>query len=132
MNPVRHGGAGQSHRRLLRAGGFVFAPQKCLMGHVLRTIRIADAISIDGAFVSPEQIEQALFGFPGILDVAAVGMKQAHGHDQIWLAVVTNGALDKQALSQLLVEKNARWRVAKISYQRSFASTYMGPISHAD
>lgn len=98
------------------------------MGHILQTIRIADAISIDGAFVSPEQIELALFGFPGILDVAAVGMKQAHGHDQIWLAVVTNGALDEQALAQFLVEKSARWCVAKILVVPKFKRSEMGKI----
>ncbi len=112
----------------LGAADFVFATQTCLMGHVLQTIRIADAISIDGAFVSPEQIEQAFFGFPGILDVATVGMKQAHGHDQIWLAVVTNGALDKQALAQFLVEKNARWSVVKISVVPKFKRNEMGEI----
>ena len=90
--------------------------------------RSADAISIDGAFVSPEQIEQALFGFPGIADVAAVGMKQAHGHDQIWLAVVTNGVLNRQALSHFLIEKNARWRVAKISVVPKFKRNEMGKI----
>jgi hypothetical protein len=55
-------------------------------------------------------------------------MKQAHGHDQIWLAVVTNGALDKQALAQFLVEKNARWSVVKISVVPKFKRNEMGEI----
>ncbi len=93
--------------------------------------RSADAISIDGAFVSPEQIEQAMFGFPGILDVAAVGMKQAHGSDQIWLAVVASGVLDKQALSQFLLDKDPRWRVAKISVVPKFKRNDMGKIVRA-
>jgi acyl-coenzyme A synthetase/AMP-(fatty) acid ligase len=93
--------------------------------------RSADAISIEGAFVSPEQIEQALFGFPGVLDVAAVGMKQAHGPDQIWLAVVTSSVLDTQALSHFLMEKNARWRVAKISVVPKFKRNEMGKIVRA-
>jgi acyl-coenzyme A synthetase/AMP-(fatty) acid ligase len=90
--------------------------------------RSADAMRIDGAFVSPEQIEQALFGFPGIADVAAVGMKQAVGNDQIWLAVVTDGALDKSALSQFLVEKNPLWRAAKIVLVAKFKRNEMGKI----
>ena len=90
--------------------------------------RHADAVLVDGAFVSPEQIEQALFGFPGIEDVAAVGMKQAGGDEQLWLAVIASGVVDKQAICDFLGKKNPRWRISQVKFVPRFRRNEMGKV----
>lgn len=90
--------------------------------------RSADAIRIGSSFISPEQIEQALFGFPGIEDVAAVGMAQANGQDQIWLAVISEAGIDREAMRTFLLSKNPLWNIAQIKLVPKFRRNDMGKI----
>ena len=50
--------------------------------------RVADAINVGDTFISPEQIERELSGYPGLIDVAVVGMPQASGQQEIWIGVM--------------------------------------------
>lgn len=93
--------------------------------------RSADAIRTGGAFISPEQIEQALFGFPGIADVAAVGMPRAAGGEEIWLAVISDTGIDQNALRAFLLSKNPLWNVANIKIVPRFRRNDMGKIVRA-
>ena len=93
--------------------------------------RSADAIRVGGAFVSPEQIEQALFGFPGIADVAAVGMPCAGGGEDIWLAVISDTGIDQNSLRAFLLSKNPLWNMATIKIVPRFRRNDMGKIVRA-
>lgn len=93
--------------------------------------RSADAIRTSSAFVSPEQIEQALFGFPGVTDVAAVGMPRAGGGEEIWLAVISDTGVDQNALRAFLLSKNPLWNVATIKLVPRFRRNDMGKIVRA-
>ena len=42
--------------------------------------RVADAINTEGTFISPEQLERELSGYPGLIDFAVVGMPKADGN----------------------------------------------------
>jgi acyl-coenzyme A synthetase/AMP-(fatty) acid ligase len=90
--------------------------------------RSSDAIRTGGAFVSPEQIEQALYGFPGIADVAAVGMPRTGGGEEIWLAVISDKGVDENALRAFLLSKNSLWNVARIKLVSRFRRNDMGKI----
>jgi acyl-coenzyme A synthetase/AMP-(fatty) acid ligase len=90
--------------------------------------RAADAIPVGGAYVAPEQIEQALFGYPGIDDVAAAGMPSASGGQEIQLAVISAGGIDAEALKRFLLSKNPLWQVARVKMVDKFRRNDMGKI----
>ncbi len=79
-------------------------------------------------FVAPEQIEQALFGFPGVEDVAAVGMPKANGKDEIWLAIISQVGIDKEALRTFLLSKNPLWNITHIKLVSELRRNDMGKI----
>lgn len=92
--------------------------------------RAADAIDVGGAFVAPEQIERALSGFPGFTDVAVVGVPQG-GRQDICIGVVAHGAVDEQAIKKFLLEKNARWTIARVKSLEQISRNDMGKIVRA-
>jgi acyl-CoA synthetase (AMP-forming)/AMP-acid ligase II len=53
--------------------------------------RINEIINIGGLKVSPDMIEEVLKKHPTVSDVAAVGMLDAFGIEQIWVAIVQRG-----------------------------------------
>ncbi len=60
-------------------------------GLMLVTGRLNEIINRGGVKVAPDAIEQDIRRHPGIEDVAAVGMMDAIGLEQIWVAVVSRG-----------------------------------------
>ena len=90
--------------------------------------RAADAINMGDTFVSPEQIERELSGYPGLVDAAVVGMPQSSGHQEIWIGVVTQGQVNEQAIKDFLLEKNPRWKVARIKVLDRVKRNDMGKI----
>ncbi|HEX5212931.1 MAG TPA: fatty acid--CoA ligase family protein [Pseudolabrys sp.] len=92
--------------------------------------RAADAIDVGGAFVAPEQIERALSGFPGVGDVAAVGVPRG-GRNEIWIGVTARGAVDEQAIKNFLLGKNARWAIARVKTLEQISRNDMGKIVRA-
>ena len=93
--------------------------------------RVADAISMEGAFISPEQIERELSGYPGLVDVAVVGMPQAGGNQEIWIGVMTQGPVDEQAIKDFLLKKNPRWKVSRVKILDRIRRNDMGKIVRA-
>jgi acyl-coenzyme A synthetase/AMP-(fatty) acid ligase len=93
--------------------------------------RVADAIAFEGAFVSPEQIERELGGYPGLNDAAVIGMPQADGRQQMWLGVTTSGAIDEQAIKDFLLSKNPRWKIARVKVLDRIRRNEMGKIVRA-
>jgi long-chain acyl-CoA synthetase len=90
--------------------------------------RAADAINVGDMFVSPEQIERELSGYPGLIDAAVVGMPQSNGHDEIWIGVTAQGQLNEQAIKEFLLTKNPRWKVARIKVLDRIMRNDMGKI----
>jgi acyl-coenzyme A synthetase/AMP-(fatty) acid ligase len=93
--------------------------------------RVADVINLDGTFISPEQIERALSGYPGLIDVAAVGVPRDGGKEEIWIGVMAEGAIDEQAIKDFLAKKNPRWDVSRIKVLDRIRRNDMGKIVRA-
>ena len=93
--------------------------------------RAADAINMEDTFISPEQIERALSGYPGLADVAVVGMPQASGQQEIWIGVMAQGQVSEQAIKDFLLKKNPRWKVARVKVLDRIRRNDMGKIVRA-
>jgi acyl-coenzyme A synthetase/AMP-(fatty) acid ligase len=64
----------------------------CLAG------RTSDVINIGGVKVSAKRIEEALESMEEVREAAACGVEDATGVERLWVAVVTNGAMNADAL----------------------------------
>jgi acyl-coenzyme A synthetase/AMP-(fatty) acid ligase len=64
----------------------------CLSG------RISDVINLGGMKISARKIEEILEGMEEVREAAACGIEDASGLEQLWVAVVANGAVDAAAL----------------------------------
>jgi acyl-coenzyme A synthetase/AMP-(fatty) acid ligase len=64
----------------------------CLVG------RTSDVINIGGVKVSANQIEQALETIEEVREAAACGVEDAAGVERLWVAVVTHGPMNADAL----------------------------------
>jgi acyl-coenzyme A synthetase/AMP-(fatty) acid ligase len=64
----------------------------CLAG------RTSDIINIGGVKVSAKRIEEALESLEEVREAAACGVEDATGVERLWVAVVTNGAVNADAL----------------------------------
>ena len=53
-------------------------------------------------------------GYPGLIDVAVVGMPQAGGQQEIWIGVMAEGQVNEQAIKDFLPKKNPRWKVSRV------------------
>jgi len=93
--------------------------------------RVADAIAVEGAFVSPEQIERELGGYPGVSDAAVVGMPRADGGEEMWIGVMASGAVNEQAIKDFLLSKNPRWKIARVKALDRIRRNDMGKIVRA-
>jgi acyl-coenzyme A synthetase/AMP-(fatty) acid ligase len=93
--------------------------------------RVADAIAVEGAFVSPEQIERELGGYPGINDAAVVGMPRADGGQEMWMAVTAPSAVNEQAIKDFLLSKNPHWKIARVKVLDRIGRNDMGKIVRA-
>ncbi len=93
--------------------------------------RVADAINMGDTFISPEQIERELSGYPGLVDVAVVGMPQSSGHEEIWIGVMAQGQVNEQAIKDFLLKKNPRWKVSRVKVLDRIRRNDMGKIVRA-
>ena len=93
--------------------------------------RVADAINVGDTFISPEQIERELSGYPGLIDVAVVGMPQAGGQQEIWIGVMAQGQVNEQAIKDFLLKKNPRWKVSRVKVLDRIRRNDMGKIVRA-
>src|SRR5450631_813170 len=93
--------------------------------------RVADAINMGDTFISPEQIERELSGYPGLVDVAVVGMPQSSGHQEIWIGVMAQGQVNEQAIKDFLLKKNPRWKVTRVKVLDRIRRNDMGKIVRA-
>lgn len=93
--------------------------------------RVADVINLEGTFISPEQIEHALSSYPGLIDVAAVGVPRDGGKEEIWIGVMAEGAINEQAIKDFLNKKNPRWNVSRIKVLDRIRRNDMGKIVRA-
>ena len=90
--------------------------------------RVTDVINLDGTFISPEQIERELSGYPGIIDVAVVGVPRDGGDDEIWIGVIAEGSVNEQAIKDFLAKINPRWKVSRIKVLDRIRRNDMGKI----
>jgi acyl-coenzyme A synthetase/AMP-(fatty) acid ligase len=67
-------------------------------GILCLTGRISELINIGGVKVSPRQIEEALESMEEVREAAACGIEDASGVERLWVAVVTNGPMNADAL----------------------------------
>lgn len=67
-------------------------------GRLVVTGRSGDVLNRGGVVVAPELIEDVLRTDPQVRDVAVVGVAGAHGIEEIWAAVVSDGLVDAQRL----------------------------------
>ena len=93
--------------------------------------RVADAINVGDTFISPEQMERELSGYPGLIDVAVVGMPQAGGQQEIWIGVMAQGQVNEQAIKDFLLKKNPRWKVSRVKVLDRIRRNDMGKIVRA-
>jgi len=90
--------------------------------------RTADVINLGEIFISPEQIERGLDGYPGLIDVAVVGVPQMDGHQEIWIGVMSQGEVNEQAIKNFLLQRNPRWRVSRVKVLDRIRRNEMGKI----
>ncbi len=90
--------------------------------------RASDAIMIDDTLVAPEAIERALYGFPGIDDVAALGMPAANHQQEIWLVIASQTGVDEAGIRTFLAMKNPLWTIARITFSPLIDRNKMGKI----
>jgi acyl-coenzyme A synthetase/AMP-(fatty) acid ligase len=93
--------------------------------------RAADAINMGDVFISPERIERELSGYPGLVDVAVVGMPQARGQPEIWIGVAAQGQVNEQDIKDFLLKKNPRWKVSRVRVLDRISRNDMGKIVRA-
>jgi long-chain acyl-CoA synthetase len=93
--------------------------------------RVADAINMGDTIISPEQMERELSGYPGLVDVAVVGMPQSSGHQEIWIGVMAQGQVNEQAIKDFLLKKNPRWKVTRVKVLDRIRRNDMGKIVRA-
>lgn len=93
--------------------------------------RVADVINMGDAFISPEQLERELSGYPGLVDVAVVGIPQASGHQEIWIGVMAQEQVNEQAIKDFLLKKNPRWKVSRVKVLDRIRRNDMGKIVRA-
>ncbi len=93
--------------------------------------RVADAINVGDMFISPEQMERELSGYPGLIDAAVVGMPQASGHQEIWIGVTAHAQVNEQTIKDFLLTKNPRWKVARVKVLDRIRRNDMGKIVRA-
>jgi acyl-coenzyme A synthetase/AMP-(fatty) acid ligase len=93
--------------------------------------RVADAIKMGDTFISPEQMERELSGYPGLDDVAVVGIPQSSGHEEIWIGVTAQGQVNEQAIKDFLLKKNPRWKVSRVRVLDRIRRNDMGKIVRA-
>jgi acyl-coenzyme A synthetase/AMP-(fatty) acid ligase len=93
--------------------------------------RVADAINMGDTFISPEQMERELSGYPGLIDAAVVGMPQASGQQEIWIGVMAQGQVNEQAIKDFLLAKNPRWKVSRVKVLDRIRRNDMGKIVRA-
>jgi acyl-coenzyme A synthetase/AMP-(fatty) acid ligase len=67
-------------------------------GILCLTGRTSDVINIGGVKVSARQIEEILEAMEEVREAAACGVEDASGVERLWVAVVTNGAVNADAL----------------------------------
>jgi long-chain acyl-CoA synthetase len=93
--------------------------------------RATDAINFGDIFIAPEQIERELSGYPGLIDMAVVGMPQEGGRQEIWIGVMAEGHVNEQAIKDFLLKKNPRWHVARVRVLDRIRRNDMGKIVRA-
>jgi len=93
--------------------------------------RVADAINMGDTFISPEQMERELSGYPGLVDAAVVSVPQASGHQEIWIGVTAQGQVNEQAIKDFLLKKNPRWKVSRVKLLDRIRRNDMGKIVRA-
>ena len=93
--------------------------------------RVADAINMGDTFISPERMERALSGYPGLIDAAVVGMPQASGQQEIWIGVMAQDQVNEQAIKDFLLKKNQRWKVSRVKVLDRIRRNDMGKIVRA-
>ena len=93
--------------------------------------RVADVINTGDAFISPEQLERELSGYPGLIDVAVVGMAQSDGRQEIWIGVMAQGHVNEQAIKDFLLKKNPHWKVSRVKILDRIRRNDMGKIVRA-
>lgn len=93
--------------------------------------RSADVIKMEGTFISPEQIERELGGYPGLIDVAAVGMPREGGSEEIWIGVMAEGTVNEPAVKAFLLKKDPRWKVSQVKVLDRIRRNDMGKIVRA-
>jgi len=93
--------------------------------------RVADAINVGDIFIAPEQIERELSGYPGLIDMAVVGMPQEGGRQEIWIGVMAEGQVNEHAIKDFLLKKNPRWQVSRVKILDRIRRNDMGKIVRA-
>lgn len=84
-------------------------------GRLIITGRTTEVLNRGGVVVAPEAIEEVLRDFPGVEDVAVVGVPTDSGIDEIWAAIVPSAQVDAQGLLQA-----ARLRLSERAPDRLF------------
>src|SRR5690606_35907488 len=60
--------------------------------------RIKEMIIVGGFKVAPSEVEDMLRDFPGVADIAIVGVPTHDGHEEVVAAVVADSGFDPDAL----------------------------------
>jgi len=87
-------------------------------GQLLIVGRNGDVLNKGGVIVAPEVIEEAYAKDPGVKDLAAVGVRNARGLEEVWLAVVVDDGVDLKALAArgaALLRERAADRLVRVA-----------------
>jgi long-chain acyl-CoA synthetase len=84
-------------------------------GYFYITDRKKDMLLVNGNNVYPREIEEVIYQFPGIKEVAVIGVPDARKGEQpvAFVAAVEGQTIDEKALLQFIREKLADYKVPK-------------------
>lgn len=88
--------------------------------------RVSELIQIGGTKIAPEAVEEIVRRHPSVADAAAFGGASASSGEQIWLAVVPQGALDSAELTAYCAAKG--YDIARIVLVDTIPRTVLGKI----
>lgn len=93
--------------------------------------RVNELINAGGAKVAPEVIDELLLARPDIKDAAALAMTGASGIEELWVAIVPNGAPAPSAaeIVAYCAQKSGDYRPAQVRFVDEIPRSALGKVA---
>ncbi|MBL8772433.1 MAG: acyl--CoA ligase [Phenylobacterium sp.] len=93
--------------------------------------RADDRINIDGVKLWPGPIEAAALEHPAVRDAACFAVPAEGGPDEVWLALVADAEVGREAMGAFLRGKGVRLPVLRFAWTESLPRGEMGKVDRA-